>query len=226
MRACHVFVLLAMVSPVAAPAAAQTRAAPRRQWVTLALQRSHGFKLHVKRFPYEQLAGTDLNASRQTTPDFVSPDGTTTLDVLEFGRRGEGGSITVYPLGAARGATLALRASYETLPVIRLAIHRSGTAERYAFEDGRAVDFGAGVIVADRSAGWGLGAHSFALAGLGRVRSSRGDGDRLFGEMGGGVTVGPFGVELAVKFAYNRMEDPRVHSFLSVPVSLRGTVSF
>ena len=38
--------------------------------------------------------------------------------------------------------------------------------------------------------------------------------------------TGPFGVELSVKFAWNRLDEPVPHKFLTIPVSVRGTVSF
>ena len=45
-------------------------------------------------------------------------------------------------------------------------------------------------------------------------------------EGGGGLNSGPFGVELSLKFALNRLEQPVEHRFLTIPISLRGTVSF
>jgi hypothetical protein len=40
------------------------------------------------------------------------------------------------------------------------------------------------------------------------------------------VGIGPVGVELAVKFALNRLTAPVEHRFWTVPVSLRGTLTF
>ena len=56
--------------------------------------------------------------------------------------------------------------------------------------------------------------------------SDLGDGGRYFAEGGGGLTAGPLGVELSVKFAWNRLDLPVEHRFLTVPVALRGTLTF
>jgi hypothetical protein len=64
------------------------------------------------------------------------------------------------------------------------------------------------------------------IAGGGRIRSNIGDGTRVFAEGGGGISSGPFGVELSVKFAWNRLDEPVVHRFLTIPIALRGTLSF
>jgi hypothetical protein len=62
--------------------------------------------------------------------------------------------------------------------------------------------------------------------GAGRIRSDLSDGRRYFAEAGGGVNSGPLGVELSVKFAWNRLTAPVEHRFFTVPVTLRGTLSF
>ncbi|MBI1873601.1 MAG: hypothetical protein HYZ58_11895 [Acidobacteria bacterium] len=200
---------------------------PHRQFVTISIDRPHTFPLHFKDHPLEDLTARALNEVQGGGDvDYRSDDGRTTVDVLEFGRRGRGGGIMVYPFGSRNGLALAVRASYETLPVIRLAIMDGGATTSYNLRDGRAYDLGAGFIVSDRPPAWGLGTHSFALAGVGRVRGERGDGDRVFGEAGGGVSVGPVGVQFSVKVAYNKLSDPRAHAFFTVPLTLRGTLSF
>ena len=146
--------------------------------------------------------------------------------MLEFNRRGRGAGITVYPLGISAGATLGIRGSVESLPTIRIAFDGPGSLDRYALTDAHAYDVGVGLFVADRSAGWGLGSRAFVIAGGGRIRSGLGDGTRVFAEGGGGLSSGPFGVELSVKFAWNRLDEPVVHRFLTVPIVLRGTLSF
>ena len=89
------------------------------------------------------------------------------------------------------------------------------------------MDLGVGVIVADRSPGWGLGSHAFLAGGIGKVSTEQlGDGGRYFAEGGGGLSVGPFGVELGVKFAWNMLDQPVPHKFLTIPISLRGTLTF
>ena len=84
----------------------------------------------------------------------------------------------------------------------------------------------AGFFVADRSAGWGLGSHAYVLGGIGRITSDLGDGGRYIAEGGGGLSVGPFGADLSVKFAWNRLDNPVEHRFLTVPITLRGTLTF
>ena len=74
--------------------------------------------------------------------------------------------------------------------------------------------------------GWGLGSHAFVLAGLGKITGDLGDGSRYFAEGGGGLNVGPFGVELGVKFAMNKLSEPVSHQFLTIPITLRGTLTF
>ena len=83
----------------------------------------------------------------------------------------------------------------------------------------------AGIYVAGRSPGWGIGSHAFVAGGVGRIRSDLGGGSRYFAEGGGGVTSGPIGVELSVKFAWNRLSEPVEHKFMTVPVSLRATLT-
>ena len=74
----------------------------------------------------------------------------------------------------------------------------------YALTNARAYDVGAGIYVSDRSGGWGLGSRAFVLAGIGRISSDLGDGRRYFAEGGGGLTSGPLGVDLSVKFAWSK----------------------
>jgi hypothetical protein len=80
--------------------------------------------------------------------------------------------------------------------------------------------------VSDRSAGWGLGSHAFVMGGVGRIRSDQRDGDRYFAEGGGGLSSGPIGVELSVKFAWNHFTEPVKHQFMTVPITVRGTLTF
>jgi hypothetical protein len=48
----------------------------------------------------------------------------------------------------------------------------------------------------------------------------------VFAEGGGGLGSGPIGVELVVKFAWNTLFSPLDHRFLTVPVTVRGTLTF
>jgi hypothetical protein len=220
--------IVTLAGPAAAlgQGAAPARA-PRRQFVTISVDRLHTMPLHFKDRPLEQLTGTDLSdAQSDRAVDYESRDGLTTVTVHEFRRRNRGAGVTVYPLGAANGPALAVRAAYEELPSVRFDIDTPAGRESYALTGGRAYDLSVGLVVSDRPSGWGLGAHTLLLAGIGRIRSDLGDGTRYVAEGGGGVNVGPFGVQLVVKIGYNRLTQPRPHGFLTVPITLRGTLSF
>jgi hypothetical protein len=201
---------------------------PRRVFVTFSIDVARQQPLHFKRFPLEQLVGQSLDEiqDRNNPLDYRAKDGFTSVDVVEYSKRTQGLGLTVYPFGARSGATLAVRVTRETLPVIRFNIARSGVFERYELTDGVATDAGLGVMMMDRSSGWGLGAHSFVIGGIGRVRGALGDGRRTFAEGGGGISIGPFGVDAGVKFAYNRFDNPRPHTFFTVPISIKGTLTF
>jgi len=211
----------------AGAAAAQTTAAkPRRQFITVSLDNSITEPLHFAKWPVEELVGREVAEAQREAYDYRSRDGLTTVDVMEFKKRGRGFGVTVYPFGMSVGSTLGLRLSREDLPVIRMVMSGPANVPAYALTDAYAVDVGAALVVADRSPGWGLGSHAFLGGGAGTIRSSLADGRRFFAEGGGGLSVGPFAVELAVKFALNRFDTPVQHQFLTVPISLRSSVSF
>jgi hypothetical protein len=221
-----VFTCAAILVPSIAGAQTYTTRKPRRQFVTVSLDWLYTQPLHFAEHPLQDLLGTDVAAAQFEQYDYRTRDGDTLVDVLEFRRRSRGGSITVYPFGIGVGTTLGIRASVENMPTIRVAFEGPGSLDSYGLTNARAYDAGIGLFVADRSAGWGLGSRAFVTAGAGRIRSDLGDGTRVFAEGGGGLSSGPFGVELAVKFAWNRLSEPVDHRFLTVPVTLRGTISF
>jgi hypothetical protein len=213
---------------VTGTAAAQTYNSqqPRRQFITVSIDWLNTEPLHFASHPLEDLVGREVAAAQREIYDYRTRDEQILIDVLEYGKRNTAMSVAVYPLGLSTGATLGIRGSIEQMPVIRIAFDGPGAPTPYAFTGGRAYDIGAGVYVADRSAGWGLGSMAFVVAGVGRIDADDNEGSRTFAEGGGGLTVGPVGVQLAVKFAWNRIERPVEHRFLTVPVTLRGTVSF
>ena len=135
-------------------------------------------------------------------------------------------SVAVYPFGLSTGATLGIRGSIEQLPDIRVRFDGASPIASYSLANAVAYDIAAGVYVADRSAGWGLGAYSFLTGGIGRVTSDERSGRRYFAEGGGGLQSGPFGFELSVKFGWNRFTEPIEHRFFTVPINMRATVSF
>lgn len=226
-------VLIAAVLPLllvatAYPAASQGRDTrrPRRQFVTVSYESFVTQPLHFERFPLEDLVGAPVASTQFKDYDYETRDGSVLIDVLDFTRRGHGAGITVYPLGAGVGPTLAIRASVQDLPEIRIAFSGPGAPQPYHLAGARAYDVGAAIVIADHSRGWGLGSQAFIGGGAGRIRNEARIGDRVFAEGGGGLSSGPFGVELAVKFAWNHLPDPVDHHFITVPVTLRGTLSF
>lgn len=223
-----VFVSALALLAGATSASAQTYSAqkPRRQFITVSYDWLYTQPLHFIEHPVQDLVGKEVAAAQFEAFDYQTRDGSILIDVLEFKRRGHGAGITVYPFGLNVGAALAIRGSVEELPDIRIAFSGAGAPPAYAFTAARAYDVSAAIFMADRSSGWGLGSHAFVGGGIGRIRSDSHDGDRVFAEGGGGLNSGPIGVELSIKFAWNRLSDPVDHHFMTVPITLRGTVSF
>ena len=221
--------LALVVFAVAADGLAQTSRAddrPRRHFITISTDWLFTQPLHFAEHPLADLVGAEVASAQAEVYDYRTRDGATRIDVEEFSRRQRGAAVSVYPLGLSRGPALTLRGSVEGLPRIRIAFDGPAPVGRYELTGARASDAAVGVTLADRSAGWGLGSHAFVVGGIGRIRSDLGDGRRYFAEGGGGVGVGPFGVELALKFAWNTLEEPVDHRFLTVPVTVRGTLTF
>jgi len=217
-------VVLCLASSVSAQSYSKDK--PRRQFVTISTDWLHVQPLHFAEHPLSDLIGRDVTSAQFEDFEYRTRDGATLIDVLEFSRRQRGTSISIYPLGMRTGPALMLRGSVERLPRVRIAFDGPSLVGGYELTDGRALDAALGVIVADRSAGWGLGSHAFVVGGIGRITSDLGDGRRFFAEGGGGLGMGPFGVELGVKFAWNRLSEPLEHEFLTIPVTLRGTLTF
>lgn len=213
---------------LAAPASAQTydTQRPRRQFVTISVDWLRTEPLHFASHPLEDLVGREVASAQREAYDYRTRDEQIQIDVLEFRNRNSAVSVAVYPLGLSSGTTLGIRGAIEQLPTIRIDFAGDGSPSPYAFTGGRAYDIGAGIYVADRSAGWGLGSMAYVLAGVGRIDADDNEGTRTFAEGGGGLSVGPLGVQLAVKFAWNRIDRPVEHRFLTIPITLRGTLSF
>jgi hypothetical protein len=219
---------LAFFVSIPSPSSAQTYSEkkPRRHFVTVSLDWLYTQPLHFADHPLSDLLRTAVAAAQFQDYDYETRDGLTRIDVLEFNRQSRGAGITLFPIGLSSGATLGIRASFEELPTIRVAFDGPGSLDRYVLTDARAYDVGAGLWAADRSAGWGLGSHAFVDGGIGRIHSELGNGKRYFAEGGGGLTSGPFGLELSVKFAWNTLDEPIKHHFFTVPITLRGTLTF
>jgi hypothetical protein len=220
-------VALALAVSTAVPAAAQAdmyRAKKaRRHFVSVTYDwqyiQPYGFDAH----PLAQLLGQPVTEVHLQPYQY---DGQTRVFVNEFSHQGQAVGVTLYPLGSSDGATLAIRGSIEKLPTIQLAFDGPAPAPAYLLTGGRAYDLGFGIDMSDRSPGWGLGSHAFVLGGFGKATSDQGNGRRYFAEGGGGLLVGPFGVDLSFKFAVNRFDEPVPHSIYDIPISVRGTLTF
>ncbi|NUR54701.1 MAG: hypothetical protein HOQ29_09655 [Acidobacteria bacterium] len=218
--------LIASMVPVSARRPAYEPAKARRHFITIAYDWPYTHTLSFASHPLEDLLGTPVREAHLEAFQYRTTDERTLVTVQEFVHRTSGVGVTVYPFGSSSGATLALRGSIERLPDIRLAFTGPAPLPVYALTGGRALDAGIGIEVSDRSAGWGLGSHTFLIGGIGRAQTDQMDGSRYFLEGGGGLTSGPFGVDVSIKFAVNRFEAPVPHRINTIPISLRGTLSF
>jgi len=222
---------MCLVAALAAPdeaAQSQTYRAPkaRRHFVSVTYETQFVHPYGFDKHPLSELLGQPVDEVHLESYQYRTRDQQTVVNVVEFGKRATAIGATVYPFGSSEGATLAIRGSFETVPTIRLAFTGPTPSPTYELTNGRATDFSIGVDMSDRSPGWGIGGHAFIMGGIGRIRTDQLDGSRYFGEGGGGVTSGPFGIDVSVKFTVNRFSTPVPHSIYMVPVSVRGTLTF
>ena len=162
---------------------------PRRQFVTVSYDWLYTWPLHFDKFPLEDIVGAPLDDT-QPPYDYRTQDGRTFVDVEQFRRRNRAVSVAVYPFGLSTGATLGIRGSIEQLPDIRVRFDGASPIASYSLANAVAYDIAAGVYVADRSAGWGLGAYSFLTGGIGRVTSDERSGRRYFAGRRWWTTIG------------------------------------
>jgi hypothetical protein len=222
---------MCLVAALAAPdeaAQSQTYRAPkaRRHFVSVTYETQFVHPYGFDKHPLSELLGQPVDEVHLESYQYRTRDQQTVVNVVEYGKRATAIGATVYPFGSSEGATLAIRGSFETVPTIRLAFTGPAPSPTYELTNGRATDFSIGVDMSDRSPGWGIGGHAFIMGGIGRIRTDQLDGSRYFGEGGGGVTSGPFGIDVSVKFTVNRFSTPVPHSIYMVPVSVRGTLTF
>jgi hypothetical protein len=219
-----------LVASLAAPHPPQPtnyRAAKaRRHFISVTVEKQFVQPYSFGNHPLADLLGQPVDEVHLQSFQYRTRDQQTLVNVLEYGKRATGIGATVYPFGSSVGATLAVRGSIESVPTIRLAFTGPAPAPTYELTNGRATDLGVGLEMSDRSAGWGLGAHAFILGGIGRLETDQMNGKRYFGEGGGGVMSGPFGVDLSVKFTVNRFSTPVTHTIYMIPIIVRGTLTF
>ena len=219
-----------LAAALAAPAAPQPYSykAPkaRRHFISLTYEtqfiQPYGFGKH----PLSELLGQPVDEVHLETFQYRTHDQGTLVNVLEYGKRASAVGATVYPFGSSVGATLAIRGSIESLPTIRVGFTGPAPFPVYELTNGKAFDVGAGIDMSDRAPGFGLGAHAFVLGGIGKAQTDQLDGRRYFIEGGGGVTSGPFGVDLSFKYSVNRFTTPVTHSVHMIPISVRGSLTF
>ena len=120
-----------------------------------------------------------------------------------------------------------MRVSAEDIPRIELRIDGPALVSSYLLEDARSLDLSIGVYVADRAPGWGLGSYAFVAGGFGRDQERRlRPGPALLRRGGRGTDVGPIGVAACREDREEQLDAPVSHSFLTLPIVLRGQVSF
>jgi len=220
--------LIAALAAPEPPAQAQPYQAPkaRRHFVSVSYERQfvqpYGFGKH----PLSELLGQPVNEVQLQNFQYETQDQKTQVTVLEYGKRASAIGATLYPFGSSQGATLAIRGSIESLPDIRVAFTGPAPSPTYQLTNGRAMDIGAGVDMSDRAPGFGLGAHAFVIGGIGTAQTDQLDGRRYFIEGGGGVSSGPFGVDVAFKYSVNRFSEPVSHSVHMIPISVRASLTF
>jgi len=199
---------------------------PEKHFLSISYDSIYTEPLHFAEHPLSDLVGREVASVQREAYEYRTRDEATLIDVIEFSRRQRGFAVSVYPTGMSSGPTLMLRGSVLPLPRIQVEFAGPAPFPRYALLDATAYDGAIGLMVADRSPGWGLGSHAFVSGGVGRIRSDLGDGSRIFAEGGGGLDVGPIGIELGVKFAWNKLSDPVEHRFLTIPITVRGVLTF
>jgi hypothetical protein len=220
------WIVAAMTLPSPAQGASYSPPKARRHFITVSYDWQYTHPLSFAKHPLQDLLGTRVSEVHLEPFQYRTSDGRTLVNVLEFRHPGNGLGVTVYPFGSSDGPTLALRGSIEQLPDVRLAFTGPAPAPVHALTNGRALDAAIGVEMSDRAPGWSLGSHTFFFGGVGHAQTDQVDGTRYFVEGGGGLTSGPLGVDLSVKFAVNRFTAPVTHRFYTIPVSVRGTFSF
>ena len=200
---------------------------PRRQFVTVSYRLAAHAAAALSRASARRIwSAAPVAAAQFEDYDYRTRDEPILIDVLEFKRRGRGAGITVYPFGHERRTD-----AWRCAAASRICRHShrfagAGAPPNYELTGARAYDVGRGDLRRRSLARAGASAAtpSSAAASAGS-RATLGDGDRYFAEGGGGLSSGPFGVELSVKFAWNHLTEPVDHHFITVPVTLRGTLT-
>ena len=212
-----------------APPASQTyhAAKARKRFISIHAEKQYVQPSAFEDHPLSELLGQEVNDVHLQPFHYRTKDNLTTVTVLEYDKPGFGIGATVYPFGSSEGATLAIRGGIETAPTIHLRLDGpAAPAPTYDLTGGHAYDVGVGLEMSDRSPGWGVGGHAFIIGGIGRAQWDQRSGKRYFGEGGGGIMFGPFGVDIAVKYIVTELSDPVPHGLRTIPICVRGTLTF
>ena len=169
------FLVALALCGAAPPLSAQTYEAPkpRRHFISVSLDSIYTEPLHFENHPLSDLLGKSVASTQGQDFEYRTRDDATLINVVEFSRRQRAIGVTLYPLGMSTGPALMLRGTYEPLPNIQLEFTGPAPFSRYALLDAHSFDTSAGVIIADRSAGWGLGSHAFVTGGVGKIGCER-----------------------------------------------------
>jgi hypothetical protein len=220
------WLVAALSAPNTAQAQSYTPTKARKHFVSVSYEtqfvQPNGFAAH----PLSELLGQRVDEVHLQDFQYQTRDQTIQARVLEYEKRTGAVGVTVYPFGSSSGPTLAIRGSIESLPDIRVSFAGPAPAPLYELTNGRALDLGVGIDMSDRAPGFGLGAHAFVIGGIGKAQTDQLDGRRYFIEGGGGVTSGPFGVDVSFKYVVNQFNTPVTHSVHMIPICVRGSVSF
>jgi hypothetical protein len=216
---------------LAAPPQAATQpyhaAKARKRFISLTFEKQSVQPSAFEEHPLQELLGGRRVDDVHLQPyQYQTRDQLTTVTVLEYRKPAFGVGATIYPFGSSEGATLAIRGSIESMPTIHLAFDGEAPAPTYDLTGGRALDVGVGLDMSDRSPGWGVGSHAFVIGGVGRAQTDQRDGTRYFGEGGGGIMFGPFGFDISVKYVVTRFDMPAAHELRTIPICVRGTLTF
>ena len=197
--------------PLAAEAQPYVAAPARRQFITISYNWLYTLPLHFADHPLEDLLGTSVveTSIRRTTIGRATEYRSSAC--WNSSRPGQGVGVTVYPLGLRVGPTLGLRGYIENVPDIRVVFDGPGPLDSYTLTNALAYDVGAGLYVADRAPGWGLGAYAFIVGGWARSRATSATGNRYFGEGGAVSNQGRSGSRFPAKFAWNYLSEPVEH---------------
>src|SRR6185436_17216421 len=126
---------LGVACAIAVPAAAQSQVyqptKARKHFISVTFDRVYVQPYSFAKYPLEQLLGQRVNEVHLQDHQYETQDGLTKVTVLDYGKRASGFGATVYPFGSSSGATLAIRASVESMPDIRVSF--SGPAPSPAY---------------------------------------------------------------------------------------------